>query len=306
MQADDDCNDTVSPKVDCRPANAADSSAGDDSGRNEADLAEHPATTTEPPAPASAGPPDQSEPPLEPYHCGAKNRAGKPCRARAIMPSGRCKNHGGKSLSGVASKTFKHGRYSKHFLAAMPERFRDRFEQAMSDPELLSMRSSVALLDLRLVDVLERFSASDAGQFRSLLLATWSKFKTTNATKADTDEARAAKAVKVGDLLRELDRIIAAGASESDAWQDVAAAIRDRTALVVQENRRLVDMGQMLTVVQAMDLVIKVYDAVKRAVPDAATLSRVAAELGQATGLDRRTLELPAPVSAPASGGEES
>ena len=46
--------------------------------------------------------------------CGAKTRAGGKCKAIGIKPSGRCQRHGGKSLSGPASATFKDGHRSKY------------------------------------------------------------------------------------------------------------------------------------------------------------------------------------------------
>jgi hypothetical protein len=44
--------------------------------------------------------------------CGAKTRSGGTCRNWA-MANGRCRLHGGKSLAGPASPSFKHGRHSK-------------------------------------------------------------------------------------------------------------------------------------------------------------------------------------------------
>ncbi len=46
--------------------------------------------------------------------CGAKTRAGGPCRNWGMQPSGRCRMHGGKSYGGIASPTFKHGWHSTY------------------------------------------------------------------------------------------------------------------------------------------------------------------------------------------------
>lgn len=45
--------------------------------------------------------------------CGAKTRAGAPCKTTA-MRNGRCRMHGGKSLAWFAHPNYKHGRYSKY------------------------------------------------------------------------------------------------------------------------------------------------------------------------------------------------
>jgi hypothetical protein len=50
--------------------------------------------------------------PMSRVHCGAKTRIGGSCRQPA-MPNGRCRLHGGKSLSGAAHGRYKHGFYTK-------------------------------------------------------------------------------------------------------------------------------------------------------------------------------------------------
>jgi hypothetical protein len=52
--------------------------------------------------------------------CGAKTRAGHPCKRPAgwgtdHVGSGRCRMHGGASVKGVEHPNFKHGRRSKHW-----------------------------------------------------------------------------------------------------------------------------------------------------------------------------------------------
>ncbi len=44
--------------------------------------------------------------------CGARTRAGTPCRNWTVWGRPRCRLHGGKSYAGIASPRFKHGRYS--------------------------------------------------------------------------------------------------------------------------------------------------------------------------------------------------
>lgn len=90
--------------------------------------------------------------PIAPYKpCGAKKRDGSPCKA-AAMKNGRCRIHGGKSLSGAASGTFKHGRFS----TCAPAKLASKIEQGLSDPELLSLRDDVALQDAFILERLEK------------------------------------------------------------------------------------------------------------------------------------------------------
>lgn len=50
--------------------------------------------------------------PIPRVHCGAKTRLGGSCRQPA-MPNGRCRLHGGKSLSGKAHGRYVHGQRTK-------------------------------------------------------------------------------------------------------------------------------------------------------------------------------------------------
>lgn len=50
--------------------------------------------------------------PMSRLFCGAKTRVGGLCRQPA-MKNGRCRLHGGKSLSGAAHGRYKHGFYTK-------------------------------------------------------------------------------------------------------------------------------------------------------------------------------------------------
>lgn len=49
--------------------------------------------------------------------CGACTRAGPPCRNWSMRGPSRCRMHGGRSLRGLASPIFKHGRYSRDIIA---------------------------------------------------------------------------------------------------------------------------------------------------------------------------------------------
>ena len=58
---------------------------------------------------------EKSNYPMPRRFCGAKTRQGGSCRQPA-MKNGRCRLHGGKSLSGTAHGRFKHGLYEKGVL----------------------------------------------------------------------------------------------------------------------------------------------------------------------------------------------
>jgi hypothetical protein len=87
--------------------------------------------------------------------CNGKNRQGEPCGNEAINGASKCRFHGGASLIGVASPTFKHGRYSKH----LPTRLAARYAEALSDPQLLELRDEIALVGTRQTELLEQLDS---------------------------------------------------------------------------------------------------------------------------------------------------
>ena len=80
--------------------------------------------------------------------CGAKTRSGGQCKNLAMHPAGRCRMHGGKSLRGLASPRYKHGKYSKDTLAQLT-----RAAAAVLDEGAIEPRSPLAELLGDLLDV---------------------------------------------------------------------------------------------------------------------------------------------------------
>jgi hypothetical protein len=209
--------------------------------------------------------------------------------------------HGGKSLGGIASPTFKHGRYSRSLTMSLPERFRERFEAAMADPELLSLRQYVALGDLKVREAVEKLQASDAGDYRSRLLKFWEQFTRANAERIDPDDphaaaARAAKAAKITDALNAIGQAIRDGAAEEEAWLEVFGAIKERVSITAQEHKRLVDLEQILTVEQATALVVALYRAASRIIKDPKVLQQLGTEIDREAAFASRSIRLAPPA----------
>jgi hypothetical protein len=68
------------------------------------------------------------------------------------MANGRCKNHGGKSPAGIASPSFKQGKYSQ----VLPRRMREAYERAAADPNLLTLTHELGVVEARILDLLGR------------------------------------------------------------------------------------------------------------------------------------------------------
>lgn len=182
------------------------------------------------------------------------------------MPNGRCRMHSGGALAGMASPTFKTGRYSK----LLPERMLARYEEAKDDPELLELRNEIGVLDARLADVLKRVDTGESGRLWARLRETYEALREAQAT-GDADKAR--------DHARRLGQLIESGSSDWAAWAEVRSLIDQRRRTVESERKRLVEMQQMITQERAMVLMTAVVDVIRRNVSDRGALAAISADL---------------------------
>jgi len=77
--------------------------------------------------------------------CEAKTRNGTPCQNYA-MDNGRCRMHGGKSLKGVESPIYEHGRYSKYAPTSLQDKIAELDNYNLLDlaDELQTQRALIA------------------------------------------------------------------------------------------------------------------------------------------------------------------
>jgi hypothetical protein len=203
--------------------------------------------------------------------CTAIKSDGNRCRANAILDTTKCKFHGGKSLKGIASPTFKTGRYSKY----MPKALVSRYEQAADDPELLSMRDNVALIDTRVQDLLTQVSKKAKG-------ASWLDVK--KIAKSVRNAWTDGNAEKIEKEIVELELLAEEGYDSTRLWRQISNMLESRRRLSESEQRRLIAMNQSLTVESAMTLVGALSGIIRKYVRDRDTLQKISLELIEITG----------------------
>lgn len=191
--------------------------------------------------------------------CGAKTRTGGICKQPALQ-NGRCHYHGGKSLAGIASGTYRTGRYSK----VLPARLAGRYEEARQDAALLELRDEIGLVDSRLSDLLGRVDTGESG-------AIWRALKAAHLDllKARNDPIKAAIA------LNAMGELITRGHADYAAWNEIAAVLEQRRRLVESERKRLIELQQTITTNQAMVLVTALLSSIKEHVTDRQALAKI-------------------------------
>lgn len=220
--------------------------------------------------------------PDNPYRIGQVNARGEkicgnrkaswphdpiPCTATIVMSNGRCHKHGGKSLGGPAHPNFKSGKYSK---VALPPNMLEAYEEARMDPELLSMREEIAMLDMRLIDLFNRYEMSGGAE-------TWNRVK------------RAYKKLRKGltygeidmqmDAIMEMERIFEGERPDHELWAEIMTTMEMRRRVGESERKRLVDMNQMWTNDQMMVTFAQMVDALREFITDRKLLNALGRRL---------------------------
>lgn len=184
--------------------------------------------------------------------CGAKTKSGGKCTQWG-MPNGRCRLHGGKTPSGLASPHFKHGRYSKVLRGGILE----TYKEAVSMPDLLELSAEVGLIDARIRDVLSRTDSSGNERLWSQLGDVWNVFK---VALANQDAAGQLDAIEL------LDGIVIRGRSDAGKWAEVIRLIENRRRLVESETKRAERSRQTVTIEAALFYLATTIQSVKESV----------------------------------------
>jgi len=219
------------------------------------------------PRPESIVPDEATRRPDGKAVCGGllRKQNGRRCRDTAVMENGRCRRHGGATPRGLASSSLKTGRYSMD----LPTRVAARYERAMADPELLSVRDDIALLQGAITDVLAEVKEAEASPDLDSILGSVEKI---------CREWQGWEWTKMQGELDALKELISGKRSQKSAMRDVRELIKEKSQLVAQENRLLADRQQMITVEQFMLGMRALGAAVRRLVDDPQTLRAIDVE----------------------------
>lgn len=211
--------------------------------------------------------------------CNAKSkRTGEKCKARAVLGSTKCYHHGGKSLAGVASPTFKDGRYSKF----IPKHLADGFDKFASDPKRLDLSENIALADTRISELL---TTIDHG-------GTQEHWKQVNELLEVLEVAINRKLEeKALTTLTQIKEVCSSAIDDSKVWAEISTLGENRRKLAETEQKRLLSTDMMIQADRAYGLIALVQDIILRNVSDTRIRGAIANELRSilAPAVDQRT-----------------
>ena len=204
--------------------------------------------------------------------CGARTRSrnGEPCQQPALA-NGRCRFHGGKSLSGPANPAWIDGRASD----VLPKRMLDDYHRSRQDPDKLALDNELALIDARMIDVLRRVESGESGQLWRIL-----------ADQANEYElARAAKdGVLMAQSVNSIIALIRRGNADHAAWSEVMGLVERRRKIAESERKRLIQQHQVVGTEVAMALLGQLVTVVKEHVQDDDAIRAISDEYARLVG----------------------
>lgn len=187
------------------------------------------------------------------------------------LGTGRCKLHGGASLRGAESATYKHGGSSRYY----PQRLREKVQRAAMDPELTEFRGDLSLLEARLQEVLEGVDAAGpAPSWQSAVDMARQMMSLIRSGKSDAARSR----------MNALVRLVLDGAEESSRWAEVYAIIEKRGKVIERHQKRQRDMNLMIDAARVNVLMDRLSDAITRHVTDPGILRAIGRDFGNILG----------------------
>lgn len=193
--------------------------------------------------------------------------------------NGRCKFHGGASLSGPSSATWRTGRYSKY----LPKDLARRADVALNDDTLLSLEHELALLDMRMTVLLEQLGTGGNLHVLQRIDRKLQEFKAAGGKTKDVQVARAAFA--------ELEGLIADGLRAESTWEQLYALYELKRRGIETQGKLNKDQQLVIPVVDVMGMMLLMSDEVLRHVTDRAARAAVSQIFARFAGRsDRPTL----------------
>lgn len=220
--------------------------------------------------------------------CGARTKSGPGrCQVTAVSPvNGRCRMHGGTIKRGVMNPKLKTGRYSLD----LPTQVAARYESALSDPNLLSVRDDIALLQAAIADVMNEIKVAESRPDYDAILESVEEIA---GNWAAWDWTR------MNAEMAKLRGLIVNKQSQRGAMREIRDLIKEKADLISRENRMLVDREQMITVEQFLMAMRAMGAAVRRLVDDPRVLRSIDTEF-------RRLATVPSPRKYPGFDDEVS
>jgi hypothetical protein len=195
-----------------------------------------------------------------------------PCKQPPMKGRTACRLHGGMSLAGPASATFKTGRYSKY----LPSSLAAKVDAAANDPQLLEHRAEIALVEVRVGELLAAVGETGSTRLWKDVDAKLKAIKSAAATPAGVQRMR--------QTLVELEDVVRAGLSASATWDELRETLELGRRLREAESKRMKDAQEVIATGFALGMMRDLVLSVKAHVTDPQAIARISTDFARITG----------------------
>jgi hypothetical protein len=177
------------------------------------------------------------------------------------MANGKCYHHGGKSLVGIESPRYKHGRFSEHLPPLMAEEHARRMERI---EEVKRLDEELGIFDQRITQLLGRLQSGERGSVWEDLQFEVGEFRDAfnqwQATKA------VAELVQLFGVVDKIESIASTGKEVEEAWRDIEQAFHSKAKLAAMDAKAMADRGEVATKDQVQHYVRSTVDVFREAI----------------------------------------
>ena len=191
------------------------------------------------------------------------------CKRKVRQEGMRCsRNHGGSSPRGPASGRWKDGRYSKY----LPTGISERYDEARSNHELLSLRDDLAIIEARITELFDELSGMRSEESAT----TWAKAKNTyKRMKRAIDEQDGATVIAAMEIL---DGVFEEGRSPVRIWDEILELMNKKRIMAETESRIATRERLVINVEEFNILVARTIGIIKRYVTDRTAINAIVRE----------------------------
>lgn len=184
---------------------------------------------------------------------GTSRQTKKPCKAWATEGRDFCRFHGGAVPTGPNHWNWKGGRYSRF----APNRYLRAVTEALDDPNLTSLRESIALIDARLVEELQGLDSTGSQE-------TWKEL----ADLAVRVEVEVSKGEDCSSTAMQMVQKVRDGVGAEAKWEGLMDTIERRARLAEREKSRERDQKAYMTADQVLEFTTRLVEIVGSLIDD--------------------------------------
>lgn len=196
---------------------------------------------------------------------------------RSILPNGRCKMHGGRKKNVMDNLTAgrpnqRLAKYSKYMSPEMAK----QYEASVQSENLLRMHDEIALVDVRLAELLGRAKIGESAEL-------WKRFEGLMAEAAERCKRK--EWDKVTATIQNTQAILDSARSDYVVWKHIGNEVDRRARLVKTEHEHKIAENQMMSVAQVMLLMAAISEIIMRNVRDEVAANIIKKDIGRLISL---------------------